>query len=195
MDQGRLEAKGLTKLHLGCGAKRLEGYVNVDKYGDAADQRVDLEAFPWPWETSSVGEVVLIHVLEHLGGDPETFRGIIQEIYRVCAPGAVVKIVVPHPRHDNFIGDPTHVRPITPQLLTLFDAELCRQWQAAGYSNTPLALYWGVNFRIARHASVLDEPYNTMLVEQQVTKREIDQMARELNNVIAEIHVELEAVK
>ena len=183
-----------VKLHLGCGAKKLEGFINVDKFGEP-DQRVDLERFPWPWMTSVADEVVLIHVLEHLGGDPETFRGVIQELYRVCAPGAKVTIVVPHPRHDNFLGDPTHVRPITAQLMTLFDRVLCEQWQAAGYSNTPLALYWNVNFRIVRHTSILDEPYNTMLAEKQVTPREIEQMAREFNNVISEIHLELEAVK
>ena len=220
MDQGRLEVEAVmrhvpttvavegvagctmhvplpeerVKLHLGCGAKKLDGYINVDKFGDP-DQRVDLERFPWPWMTNIAEEVVLIHVLEHLGGDPETFRGIIQELYRVCAPGAKVLIVVPHPRHDNFLGDPTHVRPITAQLMTLFDRAQCEAWQAAGYSNTPLALYWGVDFRITRHTEVPAEPYRTLITEKVMTGEEFAVIARERNNAVEEIHLELEVVK
>ena len=182
------------KLHLGCGAKKLEGFINVDKYGEP-DQRVDLEQFPWPWMTSIADEVVLVHVLEHLGGTPEAFKGIIQQLYRVCAPGAKVTIVVPHPRHDNFLGDPTHVRPITAQLMTLFDRAQCEAWQAAGYSNTPLAIYWGVNFRLTAHQEIPDEPYHTMLSEKLITVDELKTLARERNNIINEIHLQLEAVK
>lgn len=190
----RVPASERVKLHLGCGAKKLPGFINVDKYGEP-DQRVDLERFPWPWMDSIADEVVLIHVLEHLGGDPETFRGIIRELYRVCAPGAKVVIVVPHPRHDNFLGDPTHVRPITAQLMTLFDRAQCEAWQAAGYSNTPLAIHWGVNFRITAHQEIPDEPYNTMLAEKLITADELKTIARERNNVISEIHLQLEVVK
>lgn len=192
MDQGRLEQK--LKLNLGCGNRKFAGFVNVDKYG-TPDQVVDLEVFPWPWADSCVDEVVLIHVLEHLGGDSETFRGIIQELYRVCAPGARVTIVVPHPRHDNFLGDPTHVRPITMQLMTLFDRESCEAWQAKGFANTPLALYWGVDFKIVGHKEIPDEPYNTLLAEKAMSFEDLNVLARERNNVIAEIHLVLEARK
>lgn len=183
-----------VKLHLGCGAKKLAGYINVDRAGEP-DQRVDLERFPWPWMTNVADEVVMIHVLEHLGGDPEIFRQIVQELYRVCAPGARVKIVVPHPRHDNFLGDPTHVRPITAQLLSLLDRVQCEAWQAGGYSNTPLAIYWGVDFATVRHELVPDEPYQTLVEEKRITPDEMERAIRERNNVISEIHLELEVRK
>lgn len=192
MDQGRLDTR--VKLHLGCGAKRLEGFINVDKFGEP-DRRVDLERFPWPWHDSIADEVVMIHVLEHLGGDPETFRGIIQELYRVCAPGAKVTIVVPHWRHDNFSGDPTHVRVVNAQVLSLLDRAQCEAWQAAGYSNTPLALYWGVNFRVVQHQEVPAEPYRTLLAEKAIAPAEVAQLATQRNNVIEELHFVLEAVK
>jgi predicted SAM-dependent methyltransferase len=62
----------------------------------------------------------LNHVLEHLGRDTEIYFGIIKEIYRVIIPDGKVIIVAPHPRHDDFINDPTHIRMITPEHMTPF---------------------------------------------------------------------------
>ena len=142
------------KLNLGCGNRKMPGYVNVDKFGEP-DLRHDLESFPWPWANNSVSEVVLIHVLEHLGAHAEVFIGVIQEIYRVCIPGAMVRIEVPHPRHDNFLHDPTHVRVVTGPTMEMFSKRICRDWIAKGYGNTPLALYHDVDFEIEKEELVL----------------------------------------
>jgi predicted SAM-dependent methyltransferase len=184
----------MLKLNLGCGARRFEGFVNVDKYGEP-DVRLDLEEFPWPWKDSSVDEVKLIHVLEHLGGDPDVFIGIMKEMYRVCAPGARVGIIVPHPRHDNFIGDPTHVRPVTMQMLTLFDRAMCEHWQRTGAANSPLAIYHHVDFRVVEHNLVPEEPYGTDFREGRLTVAQLEALARSSNNVISEIHITLEVRK
>ena len=45
-----------------------------------------------------------------MGADPKVFLKIMQELHRIGRPGCRVVIHVPHPRHDNFLGDPTHVR-------------------------------------------------------------------------------------
>ena len=100
------------KLNLGCGEKRIPGYINVDKYG-SPDIKHDLESFPWPWETNSVSDIVLIHVLEHIGKDVEIYFGIFKEMYRICTHGAKIKIIVPHFRHQFFYDDPTHCSPFT----------------------------------------------------------------------------------
>ena len=50
------------RLNLGCGAKRLDSYVNVDKFGEP-DLRFDLETFPYPWNNDSVAEIEMRHVL------------------------------------------------------------------------------------------------------------------------------------
>ena len=107
------------KLNLGCGSKKLDGYLNVDKFGEP-DMVFDLETFPWPWEDSSVSKILLSHVLEHLGQDTDIYLNIIKELYRVCKNNAEILVIVPHPRHDTFMTDPTHVRPITVDGLIMF---------------------------------------------------------------------------
>jgi hypothetical protein len=182
------------KLNLGCGSNHFEGFVNVDKFG-APDVRHDLEQFPWPWPDSSVDQVKLIHVLEHLGRDPDVFIGILKELFRVCRPGAQVEIVVPHPRHDNFLGDPTHVRPVNLQVMSLFDRSLCEEWQRGGFSNSPLAIYHEVDFRAVKHTLIPDEPYATLVREGRMKVEDLELAARERNNVVLEIHLVLEVHK
>src|SRR5271154_2869493 len=108
-------------LNMGCGYKKIAGYVNVDVSPQCSpDMAIDLETTPWPWLSNSADAVLFNHSLEHLGASPGAFEALMRELYRICRPGAAVTINVPHPRHDDFIDDPTHVRAVTPALLTLF---------------------------------------------------------------------------
>ena len=110
------------KLNLGYGNKILDGYVNVDKLDlYNVDIKHDLEKFPYLFNDNSVEEIKLPHVLEHIGQDPDVFKRILKEFYRICKNQALINIAVPHPRHYHFISDPTHVRPITVLSLFLFD--------------------------------------------------------------------------
>jgi predicted SAM-dependent methyltransferase len=184
------------KLNLGCGYNRQEGFVNVDASPACGpDEVVDLEAFPWPWPDNSAEVAVFHHSLEHMGGDPKVFLRLMQELYRVCAPGARVVIVVPHPRSDNFLGDPTHVRPITPQMLTLFDRELNDEWKAKGYSNTPLAHYLGVDFHVEKHHIVVNASYQRRMQAGELTADELSTMLRTQYNIADEIRIELSVRK
>jgi hypothetical protein len=182
------------KLNLGCGQHRLAGYVNVDKYG-SPDLRHDLEVFPWPWRDGSIEEALLQHVLEHLGQTPDVFIGVMKELYRVCMPGALVRIVVPHPRHDSFLGDPTHVRPISADVLGLFSKRLILECQKSGGANTPLALYHGVDFEILENVYVLEDKYRAARAAGELDQSALDELISERNNVVREIHLTLQAVK
>jgi hypothetical protein len=184
----------LLKLNLGCGKNPLSGYINVDKFG-TPDVQHDLESLPWPWPNSSAAEVVLHHVLEHLGETSEKFLGIIQEIYRVCAPGALVRIVVPHPRHDDFLNDPTHVRVVTPDLLQLFSKTENQEWIKKGNPNTPLALYLGVDFKLMELTHVLDEPWASQFTNGQVSADDIRLAVRKFNNVVKEMKMVFRIIK
>ncbi len=184
----------LIKLNLGSGKNPKKGFVNVDKYG-TPDVQHDLEKFPWPWDTSSVGEILMGHVLEHLGQTTETYLGIIKELYRISAPDATIRIAVPHPRHDDFLSDPTHVRAITPRTWELFSKRLNQEWMRLGYANSPLALYLDVDFEVLSSEYVLDEPWASQFKKKQITQAELMQAVSRYNNVVKEIKMVVKAVK
>ena len=185
------------KLNLGCGHRKQADFVNVDLFAECdPDQVFDLEKLPWPWPENSADKVLFNHSLEHLGQTTSVFLGIMKELYRVCCDGAIVEINVPHPRHDFYLGDPTHVRPITPEVMSLFDSRLNDEWRDTQSSAaTPLGHYLGVDFTIVNVTMVLDEPYASMLTRGEMTEAEVVERARERNNVVREIQIKLKARK
>ena len=132
------------KLNLGCGDRVIPGFTGVDIADawvggphDTPDgyQQVDL-AGPWPWEDSSVYEVLAYDVIEHIGDcdhtktncqrcDPRdilhkegTTRHplskphFMNELHRVLKPGARATIETPDAsRGVGFTQDPSHVSP------------------------------------------------------------------------------------
>ncbi len=184
------------KLNMGCGNNKRPGYINVDVApGCQPDIVCDLETLPWPWESDSVDEVVFNHSLEHLGQSSRTFLGMMKELYRICKDKARIEITVPHPRHNNFINDPTHVRIITPQLLALFDRRQNDQWKRDRSSNTPLAHYLSVDFFVESSIMVLDEPYASQYNAKHLSDADLEVMGRELNNIATEIRIVMIARK
>jgi hypothetical protein len=186
----------MVKLNLGSGQNPEPGYINVDKYEAFSPDIIwDLEEFPWPFETSSAQEIILRHVLEHLGATTACFLGIMKELYRISAPGARTMIYVPHPRSDGYWGDPTHVRPITPQVLALFSKKNNREWKALGWPNTPLATYIDVDFEMSGVSLNLSPRWSRQLNGGKITQDEINFAIESHFNVVDEISLTLTAVK
>lgn len=184
------------RLNLGCGSRQMEGCVNVDRYaGCQPDALVDLEQFPWPWADNSVGEIHLIHSLEHLGETVSNYLKIFQEMWRVCQPGALVHIVVPHPRHDAFINDPTHVRAVTPDGLLMFCQQTNRRWAEMGAPNTPLGEMLGIDFRLLQVSYEVDAYWRDRLQAGEITEAELNHATRTANNVLSSIAMTLQAIK
>jgi SAM-dependent methyltransferase len=182
----------MIKLNLGCGQNPLPGYVNVDKFDSCnPDVVCDLEAPHWPFETSSVDEIVLRHVLEHLGATVDTFFTVMQEMYRVCAPGAKIHITVPHPRSEAFVGDPTHVRQITPNIMSLFSKTKNREWKEVGWPASPLGLYLDVDFETIHAEFTLTPHWMEKYTSGTMNQQEIEFAAETYFNVIDEIRVTL----
>jgi len=184
------------KLNLGCGSKILNGFTNVDKYNAYKPDIVhDLEIFPYPFDENSVDEIILSHVLEHIGQVPDIFNNIIKELYRICKNDTLIKIAVPHPRHDDFISDPTHVRPITVLGLSLYDKELNKIWEKDNAANTPLGIIHNVNFKIVKVNYVIDDKYKKLLAEKKILESDLEEYSNKYNNVIQEIQIDWKVVK
>tara|TARA_B100001105_G_C22177490_1_gene351242 strand:- start:30 stop:590 length:561 start_codon:yes stop_codon:yes gene_type:complete len=184
------------KLNLGCGSKILEGYTNVDKFDYYKPDIVhDLEATPYPFKENSVDEILMSHVLEHIGQDPNIFNNIIKELYRICKNKSVINIRVPHPRHDDFISDPTHVRPITILGLQLYDKELNNEWKKKNYANTQLALIHKVNFKVVDVKYKLVDKYKNLLIEKKISETDINDYIEKYNNIVREMSIKWEVNK
>jgi SAM-dependent methyltransferase len=92
-------------LNLGAGRKRRSDALNVDLVADTNPELVwDLNRLPWPLPSNHFREILAYDVIEHL----DNLIPVIEEIHRVCAPGAVVRITLPHFSCANAFTDPTH---------------------------------------------------------------------------------------
>jgi hypothetical protein len=186
----------MLKLNLGSGQNPKAGYVNVDKFDAFGPDIVcDLEVVPWPIESNCAEEVSMNHVLEHLGAQADVFFGVMQELYRVCAPGAVVHIAVPHQRSDAYAADPTHVRPINQHILQLFSKKMNREWQAIGAPNTPLATYLDVDFEIRSHSYSLTPYWFQKYTSGELKDEDIEFAVSTYFNVVDEVRIDLVAIK
>jgi glycosyltransferase involved in cell wall biosynthesis len=98
------------RLNVGCGRSIQPGWVNLDSVAlPGVDIVCDLEtvrASPIALPAGSVERFLLSHVIEHIRDS----LGLMQELWRLAAPGAVAEIRVPHGGSDDAWEDPTHVR-------------------------------------------------------------------------------------
>lgn len=96
-----------ARLNLGCGRRYDPTAINVDVTPDTKPDIVhNLDQRPWPFSDNRFDNVQMIDVLEHLDNTIAT----LEEIHRVCRPGALVHIVVPHFSSNGAFTDPTHKR-------------------------------------------------------------------------------------
>lgn len=114
-------------LDLGCGNKLRPGAVGIDFNSRTAATIIhNLNEFPYPVETASFDEVYLDNTLEHL----DNVIAVMEEVYRICAPGGFVKVIVPYFRSHWASIDPTHTHFFTVSSFGYFDPSsiLCQRY-------------------------------------------------------------------
>jgi predicted SAM-dependent methyltransferase len=118
-----------TKLDLGCGKKKQEGFIGVDKVQmDGVDVVWDLENFPWPFDDESIDEIYCSHYVEHTS---DLIR-FMDEVYRILKQGHDCTILAPYYNSIEAWRDPTHKRAISEQTFDYFD-KAWREKRALGH--------------------------------------------------------------
>jgi hypothetical protein len=154
------------KLNLGAANRHIDGYLCVDIAppecafcGPKDDRQVNLNV-AWPWDTSSVGEVLALDLCEHIRdefprldsngnpwlGWPDTVRlsdsrsgriWFMNELHRVLTPGGRATIETPNAAKGvGYYQDPTHC---SPYCLSTF-----KYFEAGAFAHTRLAKAYGI---------------------------------------------------
>jgi predicted SAM-dependent methyltransferase len=158
-------------IDIGCGAYKQPGTIGIDRrLLPGVNVVCDYER-GLPFKDGSVQGAYSIHSVEHMR-DLITFM---EELYRVCAPGAQVYIRTPYYTSRKAFVDPTHVRFMTEESFEYFK-----------HPN-----YYGLktNFRTVSISYSMRKPFKFLPAYFQKRCR------RYLWNVCEEMTVVLEAVK
>ena len=101
------EFPGPRRLNIGCGLDVRPGWVNLDCVDYGGNTVADLTRYPWPFPESHFDEVLASHILEHL----PNFNAVINEVWRVGKPGALVVVRVPFFLSTKYDSEPDHRTP------------------------------------------------------------------------------------
>lgn len=95
------------KLDLGCGPFVKDGYVGIDCRALPCVEIVhDLETFPYPIADGACETIRAHHILEHI--KPWFTIDVMNELWRIMAPGGRLDVSVPYAGSSNYWQDPTH---------------------------------------------------------------------------------------
>ena len=116
------------RVTLGCGGKRLPGFLGLDRYRTpAVDVLADLTG-TLPFRDGSVAEILLDNVIEHMPDIPALMR----EMHRVCRHDAVILIRTPHFTSLASWRDPTHLHHLSYFSMDHFERPGVAHYTSAG---------------------------------------------------------------
>ncbi len=117
-----------TRINLGCGNKRLEGFIGVDLFScQAADILCDVTR-SLPFCDNSVDEFYLDNLIEHIPDIP----ALVAEIVRTARDGAIITIITPHFTSLSSWKDPTHLHHLSYFSFDHFEKMSVRHYVGSG---------------------------------------------------------------
>lgn len=181
----------MQKLNLGCGLKKLDGFLNIDIDKNVnPDKVIDLESGKLPFKDNSVDEVIANYVLEYIG---DGFLDLLKEIYRVCESGSVVEIRSVYPRHEEYLADIDCKRPVTLNLLRQLSKKYCVWHKDFAGKTNGIADKIDVDFEVMSHNFVVDDDYIDLARNSKF--QDLAEISKRFNNVYRVTEVKLVVMK
>lgn len=110
----------MQKLNIGCGRNILAGYTNLDISPDVgADVVSDIEECV-PFRDNTFDEILCENVLTQIL-HPESFKRVMNELWRILKPEGELLIRVPNAEHICSMQDPMDCRRFTDQTFTYME--------------------------------------------------------------------------
>lgn len=120
------EVKALFKgqsgicLDIGCGENKRPGWCGMDsRQLKGVDIVHDIQSLPWPIPDSSVKQILMNHVWEHI--EPKCRIEVMDELWRIIEPKGQILISAPHTTSLGANQDPTHYTCPNEVTFTYFD--------------------------------------------------------------------------
>jgi len=178
------EDRVTKRINLGCGLKKIDGFVNVDASASVKpDQIVDLNTFPWPFKDNEFDHIVAKDILEHLGETSKDFIKVMKEMYRISHNGAIWEVQSPHWRCDTAIDDPDHKRLITMGMFNLFNKRMLLEKLQGEGADSPLAFEHDIDIEICDMQFDYTKPWAERLKSRQISEDELTYALNHFNNV------------
>ena len=128
------------KLNLGCGNKKKPGFIGVDSFDcEAVDVIAELTTNKLPFEDSSIDEIWMDNVIEHIQDIPSLMK----EIQRISKNGALVTIFTPHFASADSWRDPTHVHHLSCFSMNHFEKKGVQHYTGGGFNCLEIKLSFG----------------------------------------------------
>lgn len=116
------------KINLGCGNKRLDGFIGVDRFPcEAAGVLCDVSR-SLPFRDGSVDEFYLDNLIEHVPDIP----ALMAELVRTARNGAKITIITPHFTSLSSWKDPTHLHHLSYFSFDHFEKMSVRHYVGSG---------------------------------------------------------------
>jgi predicted SAM-dependent methyltransferase len=178
------EDRVTKRLNMGCGLKKIEGFVNVDISPNVKpDQVVDFNKFPWPFEDNEFDHIVAKDILEHLGDTSADFIKVIKEMYRISHNSAIWEVQTPHWRCDIALDDPEHKRLITMGMFNLFNKRMLLDKLQSDGSDSALAFEHDVDIEICDMQFEYTQAWEQRIRAREISQEELNYALNHFNNV------------